>query len=542
MIEYARLITKSSEGLPTIPPSASHDNGDWSSNDIYEHELYMDSLTGFTYTRHGDTIVLLSDGTGGGKNYLEIEVLNGGADPLPKMAVCYFKTSSSSANTPEVLLADNATEATSSKTMGLLKETIAPGATGKLILVGEYDLFDTSVYNVGDRLWLGTLGGIVTAPPAAPRHAVFLGIVSRSQSVNGRVCVAIQNGYELEELHNVTSTNYTTPQDEDSVLAFDETQELWKRLTLFNLYVYLKNYFDALYESVIAAGTTSQYFRGDKTWQTLDKTAVGLSNVDNTSDVNKPVSTSQQTALDTKENTANKATTMTGNTASNIVFLTAKAVYDWAVGLFQPLLVSGTNIKTVNGNSVLGSGNLTINGGLVGVHSLLFIPSASVTNQMVTGTSTLSGTLLTANAIICAPFIPSQNITTANLFMQVTTAFAGALCRIAIYSNVNSAPSSLLYVSSDLDMSTTGIKTAVTTFNFVAGTTYWLAIHGGTTGTAGVTAINSTNLIPIKASGVASSSFSVVTASSTFTSGTPSTFPSPTFASVNMPYIGITKA
>lgn len=40
-------------------------------------------------------------------------------------------------------------------------------------------------------------------------------------------------------------------------------------------------------EDSITAGTTSQYYRGDKTWQTLDKTAVGLGNVDNTSDATK---------------------------------------------------------------------------------------------------------------------------------------------------------------------------------------------------------------------------------------------------------------
>lgn len=49
-------------------------------------------------------------------------------------------------------------------------------------------------------------------------------------------------------------------------------------------------------ENAITAGTTAQYWRGDKTWQTLDKAAVGLGNVDNTSDVNKPVSTAQATA------------------------------------------------------------------------------------------------------------------------------------------------------------------------------------------------------------------------------------------------------
>ncbi|CAA9199044.1 NHL repeat-containing protein [Flavobacterium collinsii] len=82
-------------------------------------------------------------------------------------------------------------------------------------------------------------------------------------------------------------------------------------------------------ENTITPGNNTQYFRGDKTWQTLDKTAVGLSNVDNTSDLNKPVSTATQTALNAK----------------------------------QATLVSGTNIKTVNGISVLGSGDISIPGG-----------------------------------------------------------------------------------------------------------------------------------------------------------------------------------
>jgi hypothetical protein len=55
-------------------------------------------------------------------------------------------------------------------------------------------------------------------------------------------------------------------------------------------------------EPAIAAGTTGQYYRGDKTWQTLNKTAVGLANVDNTADASKPVSTATQTALNGKAN------------------------------------------------------------------------------------------------------------------------------------------------------------------------------------------------------------------------------------------------
>jgi len=40
-------------------------------------------------------------------------------------------------------------------------------------------------------------------------------------------------------------------------------------------------------EWTISAGTTSQYWRGDKSWQTLNKSAVWLWNVDNTSDATK---------------------------------------------------------------------------------------------------------------------------------------------------------------------------------------------------------------------------------------------------------------
>lgn len=53
-------------------------------------------------------------------------------------------------------------------------------------------------------------------------------------------------------------------------------------------------------EQKISTGTTSQYWRGDKTWQNLDKNSVGLSNVDNTSDLNKPISTATQQALNNK--------------------------------------------------------------------------------------------------------------------------------------------------------------------------------------------------------------------------------------------------
>lgn len=57
---------------------------------------------------------------------------------------------------------------------------------------------------------------------------------------------------------------------------------------------------DTSREPTITGGTGTQYWTGLKTWATHDKASVGLSNVDNTSDAAKPVSTATQTALNLK--------------------------------------------------------------------------------------------------------------------------------------------------------------------------------------------------------------------------------------------------
>ena len=88
-------------------------------------------------------------------------------------------------------------------------------------------------------------------------------------------------------------------------------------------------------EGTITAGTTAQYYRGDKTFQALDKTAVGLWNVDNTTDAAKPVSTAQQTALDAKK---------TDSMATNKLLGRGTA---W-VGAIEEIIL-GTNLSMTGG-------------------------------------------------------------------------------------------------------------------------------------------------------------------------------------------------
>ena len=86
---------------------------------------------------------------------------------------------------------------------------------------------------------------------------------------------------------------------------------------------------------------------------TLAKGDVGLGNVDNTSDANKPVSTAQQAALNGKENTGTAAAAIAAHTVASDPH-----------PQYQVDLVSGTNIKTINGQSILGAGNIEIQGGV----------------------------------------------------------------------------------------------------------------------------------------------------------------------------------
>jgi hypothetical protein len=57
----ARLIIKQGSGVPTIPASTDHRNGDWLVTDIYDGEFYLDTDTGLTYTRNG-SVIQMSDG------------------------------------------------------------------------------------------------------------------------------------------------------------------------------------------------------------------------------------------------------------------------------------------------------------------------------------------------------------------------------------------------------------------------------------------------------------------------------------------------
>ncbi len=116
-------------------------------------------------------------------------------------------------------------------------------------------------------------------------------------------------------------------------------------------------------EPVITATTSADYYRGDKTFATLNKAAVGLGNVENTSDANKPVSTATQTALDAK---TNKLVVTNRQTASyTLVLSDADKLVEMNVGSANNLTVPlNSSVAFSTGTQILlaqyGAGQTTI--------------------------------------------------------------------------------------------------------------------------------------------------------------------------------------
>jgi hypothetical protein len=226
--------------------------------------------------------------------------------------------------------------------------------------------------------------------------------------------------------------------------------------------------------------------------------------VDNTSDLNKPVSTATQTALNAKQNTLTLTTTGTSGAAT---------------------LVGATlNIPQYSG------------GGGGGIHAQVKPQTGESTNASI-NPSSLSAIVIANNRLYTNPFIPAQSITCSSLYINCSTLAIGALGRILIYSDLNGLPNNKLYESANLDLSTLGIKTATTTFTFNAGTTYWLSFHGS--GTPSINSIPSGSVIPIKLSGISLSSLFFATSAPTFGSA-PSPFGAVTGTNTAVPFIGIT--
>ena len=160
-------------------------------------------------------------------------VKNNGLSGTITKGTAVYVTSSNGTNML-VGRASNASEPTSSKTMGLMQSDITTtggNQTGFVITEGLLEGLNTASATAGDPVWLGVNGALIyglTNKPYAPAHLVFIGIVTKVSAGNGEIFVKVQNGFELKEIHDVDLIT-TTPIN-GHLLGFDGT--LWVNKTI----------------------------------------------------------------------------------------------------------------------------------------------------------------------------------------------------------------------------------------------------------------------------------------------------------------------
>lgn len=150
---------------------------------------------------------------------------NGTGETLTQGTVVYV--SGAQGQRPKISKASASSESSSSKTFGVVTENIANESEGFVATFGIVRGLNTISLSEGSALWLSTTPGQFTSTmPTAPNHAVFIGYCIRSHETSGQIFVKIQNGYEIEELHNVSINSL---QDND-ILQYNSSNQLWENV------------------------------------------------------------------------------------------------------------------------------------------------------------------------------------------------------------------------------------------------------------------------------------------------------------------------
>jgi len=138
-----------------------------------------------------------------------------------------------------VLLAQGSNDMNSATTIGIVTESIADNQEGFITTFGNVSGINTTgakswasseTWLDGDILYLSPdhAGYLTKVKPVAPQHAVTVGYVVYAHANNGKIFAKVDNGFELDELHNVLITSPTNNQG----LVYDSTLDVWKNAAI----------------------------------------------------------------------------------------------------------------------------------------------------------------------------------------------------------------------------------------------------------------------------------------------------------------------
>lgn len=156
------------------------------------------------------------------------QVRNTTGATITKGTVVYIN--GASGNKPTIAKAIATGDSTSAQTFGLAQSDISNNSNGYVVCVGDITGLDTSAFTEGQQLYLSstTAGTYTTTKQYAPAHLVYVGVITRSHPTQGEIEVKIQNGYELDEIHDVLIVSKANNEG----IFYESSTGLWKNKSI----------------------------------------------------------------------------------------------------------------------------------------------------------------------------------------------------------------------------------------------------------------------------------------------------------------------
>ena len=195
------------------------------------------------------------------------EVYNSTGATLSKGTVVYIN--GGQGNLPTVTKAQANADNTSAQTYGVVQSDITNMNNGFVVVFGSLTDLDTQAYAVGTQLYLSgtTAGAWTSTKPSAPIHLVYVGIVVRSHPTQGVVEIRIQNGYELEELHDVA---ISAPVNNQGIF-YNSSTDLWENKSIATVL----GYTPANAATTLTINGTTYDISANRTWNVGTVTGSG---------------------------------------------------------------------------------------------------------------------------------------------------------------------------------------------------------------------------------------------------------------------------
>jgi len=338
-------------------------------------------------------------------------------------------------------------DSTSARTLGWVANDITTNTEGLVQIEGHLVGVDTASYTDGAIVYLSgiTAGGWTTTKPVAPTHMVYLGVIVKAASAagGGAVMVKVQNGYELDELHDVLIASKTN----GDLLQYESSTNLWKNKAQSTLNI------------APSQVTGTAVVTGDSR---LSDARTPLShthgNISNTGTVSTSVTATNPVKVLITDS-SNVAGTLTTTGASNTTFLRGDGTWQTPAG-----------------------GGSSAPYGPRFLKSSYFYGPMGLLNQGTTATN------WTANQMYAVPFYVPTTTTAIYLALNVTAlnSTSGGI-RVGIYSNstTDDYPNARVVdaglIPTDTTGGSTGINIASISTSLTGGQLYWLvAVRQGT--------------------------------------------------------------